>query len=313
MSAFPHHYAVYGVTLRANRPIAGLLPGPEDAAVTIDFAGPLAERPVSAPFFVSGVETLWHLDEERWLIEYSAPERGYVWTALHEPGRIEVRWNHDAILDDIAPILQGSCLSATLHLRAIPLLHASILAVDDVAIAIMGAPGAGKSTTAAAFVAAGYPLVSDDVGALDLSGPAMRVHSGYPRMRLYADSARAAGFEASALPRVFHEELLGDKRFVELPPTAFREGPLPLRAIYMLQPRSRQTAITALDARVSVPALMQNVYSLRFLDRKRLQDALVNCTRIVSATAIRTLRAADDLAALPALVEAIAGDARAVV
>lgn len=315
MSAFPHHYALYGLTLHSSRPIAGLSlarEGPSADVVTIDFAGDLVDRPAAEPFMTAGFETLWHLDDERWLIEYSAPEKGYVWTALHEPGAIVVRWNHDAILDDIAPILQGSAISATLHLRGVPLLHACVLAIDDFAIAVTGAPGAGKSTTAAAFVAAGHRLVSDDVAALDLAEGCVRVESGYPRMRMYADSARAAGFDEHALTRVFHEKLLGDKRFLDLPPRAFREGPLPLRAIYMLQPRhpgSRETTIAALDVRAAVPALLANLYSVRFLDRRRLQKALENCARIASAVAIRQVHAADDLGALSALADAIAADA----
>jgi hypothetical protein len=317
MSRFPHQYALYGQTVHSNREIAGLRPArsgqsPNDV-VTIDFAGALEESPAAAPFLVAGFETLWHLDDEHWLVRYDAPEKGYVWSALHGPGGIVVRWNDDAILQDIAPILQGSAFSATLHLRGIPLLHASVLAIDDFAVAVMGTPGAGKSTTAAAFVAAGYQLVSDDVGALDLSAPGVRVHSGYPRMRLYADSARAAGFDESALQRVFREPLLGDKSFIELPPSSFREGPLPLRAVYMLQPRSaasRQTTITAVHGAGSLPLLMSNTYSVRFLDPRRLQKAFAHCSRIASATAIRSVQAADDLDALPALVDAIVTDAR---
>ena len=316
MSAFPHHYALYGLDVHSNRAIAGLCRARAEQpsnVITLDFAGEVEAGPAAAPFLTSGFETLWHLDEQRWLVQYSAPEKGYVWTALHEPGAIVVRWNDDAILDDVAPILQGSAISATLHLRGIPLLHACILAIDDFAVAVIGAPGAGKSTTAAAFVAAGYALVSDDIGALDVAGPDVRVHSGYPRMRLYSDSARAAGFDDAALQRVFHEPLLGDKSFVELPPEAFRHGPLPLRAVYVLQPRksgSHETTIAAVNGRASVPVLMENIYSVRFLDRRRLQNAFANCTRIASAAAVRTVRAADDLGALSALVEAIAADAR---
>ena len=315
MSAFPHHYTLYGLTVSSNRPIAGLLPaGPEQTsnAITVDFAGEIQPRPATPPFMKGGFETLWHLDDQRWLVEYSAPEKSYVWTALHEPGSIVVRWNDDAILDDIAPILQGSAISATLHLRGIPLLHASILAVGDFAIAVMGAPGAGKSTTAAAFVAAGYALVSDDIGALDLTGPGVQVHSGYPRMRLYSDSANAAGLDVDALQKVFRDDLLDDKFFIELPQTSFRSGRLPLRAIYILQPRAgdaHEPAIGGFDGLAAVPELMKNLYSLRFLDRGRFEKALENCMRIAIAVPVRTVQAAHDLSKLRLLVQSIAADA----
>lgn len=316
MTTFPHHYTLYGVTLRANHALPGLSPArPDDASrvITIDFAGALVDPPASAPFFTNGFETLWHLDERRWLLQYHSSRLGYVWTALYDADTIVLRWNDDAILEDIGPVLQGPAIAAALHLRGIPLLHASVLAVDDLAIALMGAPGAGKSTTAAAFVAAGHALVSDDLGALDLRSGVVRVQSGYPRLRLFTDSARAAGFDDARLHRAFSEESLGDKYYVALEPPAFREGSSPLRCVYVLQPRrtgTRETTISAVDPRTSIPLLMQNLYSVRFLDRSRLRKAMQDCATIAAVTSVRSVQAPDDLTALRLVVETIAADAR---
>ncbi len=45
-----------------------------------------------------------------------------------------------------------------LHLRGMLVLHASAIGVGDQAVVFMGDKGAGKSTTAAAMIAAGHPL-----------------------------------------------------------------------------------------------------------------------------------------------------------
>jgi hypothetical protein len=310
-----HRYTLYGVTLQSNRPLPGLAPPRTDDAarpITVEFAGALMPVPAFAPFCTSGFETLWHLDARRWLLQYRHERLNYTWSALYDADTIVLRWNDDAILDDIPPVLQGPAVAAALHLRGIPLLHACVLAIDDFAVALMGAPGAGKSTTAAAFVAAGHALVSDDLGALDLNG-SVRVQSGYPRLRLFADSARAAGFDETKLQRAFNEESLGDKYYVDLDGPAFRGGSSALRCIYILQPRrkgGRETTITALEARASIPLLMQNLYSVRFLDKPRLQNALRDCAHIAANVAVRTVQAADDLSALPSLVTTIAADAR---
>jgi hypothetical protein len=313
MTQFPHEYALYGLTLRSNRPLPGLAPAREGhPVITLDFAGPLQERPATAPFFTNGFETLWHLAERRWLLQYEHAALGYKWTAAYENDHVELRWSDEAIVEDIPPVLHGPAIAAALHLRQVPLLHACVLAIDDFAIALIGAPGAGKSTTAAAFVAAGHALVSDDLAALQIGADEVRVESGYPRLRLFPDTAKAVGWDGDSLPRAFRSDVMGDKRFVELEPAAFRYESLPLRAIYVLQPRSasqRETAITRIGTHGAVPLLMQNIYSLRFLNRTALGQSLAWCARVAAMTAIRSVRACDDLSTLSSLVSWVSSDA----
>ena len=314
-----NQYAVYGLTLQSNRPMDGFAPvETEGPRVVIDFAGRPVERDEGEPFFGNGFETLWHRDDGTWLLRYVDDRDGAFWTIeLDAAGtRLTIRWTNDALLADIPAVLQGPGLAAALHLRGVPMLHASVLAIDDSAIALVGAPGAGKSTTAAAFVARGFALMSDDLGALDIDGSAVSVQAGYPRLRAFADSAHAAGFaDADDLPRVFDAEILGPKRYVTVSAAegTFQPYATPLRAIYYLMPRilgMREPAIETLSKRQALPVLLQNLYSTRFLDERRRVPLIRAIAGVAATVPVRAVQTSDDLAALPRLVDTIASDAR---
>jgi hypothetical protein len=321
MNAFPYEYAVYGLTLQSNRPMAGFASVTDGEAprVTIDFAGAPIDLPGRdhEPFWDNKFETLWHRDDGTWLLRYVDSRDGAFWTIDYDAAgtRLTIRWTKDALLEDIPAVLQGPGLAAALHLRGVPMLHASVLAVDDGAIALIGAPGAGKSTTAATFVARGFAAMSDDLAALVIDGAKVSVQAGYPRLRAFAESAQAAGLGDGALSRVFAEEILGPKRFVELSSEqgTFQPDALPLRAIYYLMTRiigRREPRVEAVPARQALPILLQNLYSTRFLDHERRVPLIGAIAAIAATIPVRAVQAGDDLEALPLLVDAIAGDAR---
>ncbi len=313
-----HRYALYGLTLESNRAMPGLPPARgDDDVVNVDFAGPTERDPETPPFSTNGFETLWHVAVETWLLAYrAAGVDGYYWTLRHDGGaRVTVRWDSDALLPDIPAVLQGPGIAASLHLRGVPLLHGCVIDIDGGAIVIMGPPGTGKSTTAAALVRAGFPLVSDDLAAVVLREADVLVHAGYPRLRLFADSAAATGWDLSQLSRTFVTPLLGDKRSVDLGAGSFTANPLRVRAVYVLQPRRAgggAPVVTAIERGAAWGTLAQNVYSLRFLDADRRFRAVRDCAAIAARVPLRSVQAGDDLDALPRLVEVLADDARAV-
>lgn len=313
-----HRYALYGLTLHSNRAMPGLPPARSaEDVVEVDFAGPTQPPPDTPPFWTTGFETLWHVAADAWLLAYRAAGiQGHHWTLRYDGGeRVTVRWDSDVLLADIPAVLQGPGIAASLHLRGVPLLHGCVVEVDGRAILIMGAPGTGKSTTAAALVRAGFALVSDDLAAIAWSGPDAIVHAGYPRLRLFADSAVASGWDPALLSRTFTTPLLGDKRSLDLDPGDFRADPLPLRAIYILQPRGAggsDPVLTAVERGAAWGVLAQNVYALRFLDAGRRFRCVRDCVAIAARVPLRRIQAADGLGALPRLAEILALDARAV-
>src|SRR6202012_2899502 len=67
-------------------------------------------------------------------------------------------------------VLLGRVIAVVLRQRGWLPLHASGVVIDDECVLFLGATGAGKSTTAAAFYRAGHLVATDDVGAVRIAG-----------------------------------------------------------------------------------------------------------------------------------------------
>jgi len=75
-------------------------------------------------------------------------------------------WPPESSLEDAVSYLLGPVFGLLLRLRGVTCLHASAVSIDDGCVLFVGAEGAGKSTTAAAFAQLGFGVMSDDVAAL---------------------------------------------------------------------------------------------------------------------------------------------------
>ena len=156
-------------------------------------------------------------------------------------------WPSGYSVEDAATYLLGPVLGFVLRLKGITPLHASAVAIADHAVAFVGAGGAGKSTTAAAFAQLGYSVISDDVVPLREVSQEIVVVPGYPRVNLWPDSVEALLGSAGALPPITPT---WGKRYLPLDQSQcrFESRHLPLRAIYLLEER---------DPNRSVPAVAQ--------------------------------------------------------
>lgn len=221
-------------------------------------------------------------------------------------------WPDGYSQEDACTYLIGQVINFVLRLRGFTALHASSVAVGDRAIAIMGAPGAGKSTTAAAFAALGYPILSDDVVVLQDSGSPFLVQPGYPRVNLWPDSARSLFGQEEKLPSITPT---WGKKYLSLDGRGycFQSKALPLGAIYLLEVRedvSEAPFLEELTAAGAFPTLVANTY-LNFLlnadMRKREFEVL---GRVSRAVPVRLACPVLDLSRVFELCELIAADAK---
>ncbi len=97
-------------------------------------------------------------------------------------------WPSESSAEEAATYILGPVLGLLLRFRGITCLHASAVAIDGSVIAFVGAEGAGKSTTAAAFARAGYAAVSDDIVALVERDGDFFVSPSYPHLCLWPES-----------------------------------------------------------------------------------------------------------------------------
>lgn len=220
-------------------------------------------------------------------------------------------WPENCTLEDACTYLLGPVMGFVLRLRGRVCLHASAVAVEDRAIALVGLSGAGKSTTAAAFACSGFSVLSDDVVALTDKGDHFLVPPGYPRVNLWPDSARRLFGSEDALP---HITPTWEKRYLPLGQNGhhFASKPLPLSAIYILD--NRDTTLTApvieaVSAKDALITLLANTYVNYLLDQDMRRTEFDVLSRVVSGIPVRRVCAPEEPSAIFGLCEAIADDA----
>ncbi|HET8705638.1 MAG TPA: hypothetical protein VFM46_04970, partial [Pseudomonadales bacterium] len=167
--------------------------------------------------------------------------------------------------DSVRLFMLGSGFGALLFQRGFLVLHGNAIKIGDGCVICVGQSGAGKSTLAAAFVQRGFPLLADDVCAVDAHAHAL---PSFPRIKLWADSARHLAIATDTLNRI-RPELekfnlpLGDHYCAER---------LPVRAVYVLQKHNEPTIeISAIEGMARFQMLRHNSYRHRFMQGLSLQ------------------------------------------
>lgn len=169
------------------------------------------------------------------------------------PTQIWAYWPPELTSEDASTYFLGPVLGYLLRIRGQTVLHASAVglapmgepspgaSISPGAVAFVGPPGAGKSTTSAAFALRGHPLLTEDACALEEPGAdaapdaPFRVLPGYPLVRLWPHSVEILYGRPDALPLLTPT---WDKRYLPLGGTGvFATEPLPLRAIFLLEER----------------------------------------------------------------------------
>jgi hypothetical protein len=216
--------------------------------------------------------------------------------------RLEYAPARDVAADAVRVPLLGVCMGLLLHQRGLLTLHASAVAVGDGAVAFVGAKGAGKSTTAAAFLRRGHPLVADDVVAVDLDeGGVPTVSPGLMTVKLWPPSLAAVGVDPHTVPRL-HDGV--EKRILRADevPSA---GPLPLRALYVLE-EGEELALEPVRARDAFVEVVRHTYATRFIGPVvREADLFRRCTRFLQSVPVRRLVRPNDLGGVDALVRLV--------
>jgi hypothetical protein len=181
--------------------------------------------------------------------------------------RVACTWPAHFTVEDAATYLLGPVFGLVLRLRGIPSLHASAVAVDGAAVALVGAAGVGKSSTAAGLCVRGHALVADDVLALRTTEDGgIAAQPAYPHLRLWPDIVPALFGPGAELPPLTPN---WDKRGLRLD-EAFHPHPLPLGAVYVLCGREagpHAPRLEPMNAMEAALALVSNGYVGWFPDR----------------------------------------------
>lgn len=319
--AFQYH--AFGLRIETNREVPGLTPavtfGTPDAQVWLGSLpqefGRLDEISSNSP--MSGFEpddaserwvTVWkHADFFR--LRYTDGTEFFI---DRTGTQIWAIWPRELTLADTATYLLGPIMNVVLRLRGTIALHASAVRIGDVAVALVGPEGAGKSTTAASFAMAGFPVLTDDIAAIKDGGDAFHIIPAYPRIRLWPRSVEMLFGSAEALPRLTPG---WDKRYLQLDNITHQFEPeaVPLAAIYFLHPRSTDLSTPAIDnepKRDAMVKLIGNIGGNYMLDHVAPATSFDLLQRIARFVPLRRLVPRSDPAYLSQLRDMVVNDVR---
>jgi len=135
------------------------------------------------------------------------------------------------------------------------LLHASSVQVGAEAWCFMGAPGAGKSTTAAAFIKAGCKLLSDDLTAISFgNNNASYVLPAYPQLKIWNNTVKGLHYDEADLQPVSE----GINKFSFQPKSGFLHHPVKLGQVFFLHKARNRKALQSLSAAEIPTEMLKN-------------------------------------------------------
>jgi hypothetical protein len=225
-----HYYQAYGLNLQSELPLPELPPGGDGSDVVIQ-SGSLTSPPLTNTHIPRQGREAWFGGD----INCAYLHWPEIVTFCAQSGtRLIVDSSSTEIVPELLNLyVLSEALGMVLHQRGVFLLHASAIQIGQQVVVFVGAPGAGKSTTAAAFAQRGYPVLSDDMVAItfDATGQPL-VLPGFPQIKVWQPSVQGLGYDATALTPLFP----GSRKQVIRPFANFPSVAAPLAQILVLAP-----------------------------------------------------------------------------
>lgn len=200
------------------------------------------------------------------------------------------------------PIL-GPVFGLLLHLRGLLVLHASALVLEAGAVILLGDKGAGKSTTAAAMIAADLKLMSDDLVVIrhDDAGQ-FTVLPSFPQLKL-TEKTMSAFAQSRVGPSAGPHALLG-KHILALP-DSFSNAPASAATAVVLR-RGAAASISDLSKPEALNAILKFSYASRY-DLTKLSKSIAArhlslCAQFVAAVRVGLLTVPSEISELGSAV-----------
>lgn len=296
------HYEIYGLCVRSPVPLPGRrLSGPQDASLDLawesdEYFSRVRRR---APLAPGGVD---------WFSHVHLPDGAdyLVWHDLFEfvvsrNGRnIACRQLKNGRAEAFQTYLLGQVLSFAMLRQGIEPLHATAVAIEDVAVAFVGDCGLGKSSLGASFLQAGHRLLTDDLLVLERRGDHYLAYPGPTRIKLFPEVALAVLGHVGGDPM----NPTTSKFVIPLEEGQMATEPLPLAGIYVLRAppataRKSTVSIRPLAPRRAFLDLVENTFNSVIVDAPRLQRHFELFAQVASSVPVASLTYSRDLEVLP--------------
>lgn len=258
---------------------------PEGAELTPDWAGVLYRRSTDGSWYRVSYDYQGHIAD----------------FGIRADGREILVHAGDGEADaEVANLIEGPILARATRLAGCSCLHATALAFDGRAIALMGPSGVGKSSLAWALIQQGCGLVSDDMVGITLGADGPLAHPGRTCLRMWPDSVRRLGVGEGLAAVLFPTTTELAKIGVRDPGQGPRL-PVPLHAVYRLSPRRAglcRAVIDDLPPGERLAELAANLHGMIAPPRAQRQAEMALMARVAAQAPIRSLTLPDDLGLL---------------
>ncbi len=316
-----YHYKAYGLGIHSELPFPELFPAETNADIILRVDHLNLSPQDSADD-----------DARDGIFRVTADEVGVRYAGV---GSILIRGGSEIIVDpapgaaetELRFNILGAPFGILLHQRGRLVLHASAALVlanrhmegsqrhsqqaspvticEDEAVAFLGAPGSGKSTTAASLYARGHPVIADDLVAIafdDENVPIM--YPGFPVLKLWPQAAAALGDDISAAPRV---RATIDKRARRID-RGFAAAPLALKRVYVLA-GGEHPEIEPLSPQESFVELVRHTFVVNLLEATETTALhFRQCSMLANRVFVGRLKRPPSLDALSAVAAVVEQD-----
>lgn len=242
----------------------------------------------------------WCATNELWL---DVPSVGRF--LVQQGSSIIVQVHPGADEESVRLFLLGSVLGALLVQRGLLVLHGNAIRIGDQCLVCVGSSGIGKSTLAAGFLERGHSILADDVVPVD---GACRAVPGFPRVKLWRDSADLLGIDTENLCQLRP----GLNKFNYPLGPMFESKALPIRWIYLLgKGPVEHPQFTLMQGMQSFMPLFHNTYRRRFLEGMGGQaDHLRVCGALAAKAHVVRVQRPSTGFDLDGLIDAMLADAQ---
>lgn len=237
-------------------------------------------------------------DDPEYLLNCSAEKALFYWKEI---GAFLVRHGNEILIDSLPGVspdliqlpLLGIVFSAVLRQRNYLVLHASaVLLEDNTAVAFLGRRGQGKSSLAGAFYAQGYPLIGDDVVAINFMSGSLQVYPGFPQIKLMPE-VLALLFKNTQTPEYF--QIDGQKKSIVWAKNKFSSQPVSLKCLFFLElSDDENVTISKLPLQEGFRQLISQSYTARvfqdFVTPTEAEQHFQLCSQVLKETSLFKLK-----------------------
>lgn len=178
--------------------------------------------------------------------------------------------------------LVGQLLPLASVLQGLETLHASVVAIDGVAVLLIGTGGTGKTSVALQLAAQGATFLADDVAVLEAAGDQVQVHPGAPVVSV--DATEVERLPPSARARWQPVGSIDGETRLALRTARWQSAPV-ARVFILTRRRDVRGVSVTVGAAHWPAALLGATFNAYLQDAERLKRQLGVCS-LLSRTAI---------------------------